>query len=70
MFPDKDSSPATVLVVASELPVIFLTIKDDMATRAAGIALGVSEFVPKPFNKWDLLTRVPHRSSPASGRKR
>jgi CheY-like chemotaxis protein len=44
--------------ISPSLPVIFLTIMDDMATRAAGLALGVSEFVSKPFNRWDLLARV------------
>jgi len=44
--------------ISPSLPVIFLTVKDDMATRTAGIAVGASEFVPKPFNKRDLLARV------------
>jgi len=39
-------------------PVILLTAKDDMATRAAGMALGVSEFVVKPINNRDLLARI------------
>ncbi len=44
--------------ISPTLPVIFLTIMDDMATRTAGMALGASEFVLKPFNEWDLLARV------------
>jgi len=40
------------------LPVILLTAKDDMATRAAAMALGVSEFLAKPVNIADFLTRV------------
>ncbi|MBI3301043.1 MAG: response regulator [Deltaproteobacteria bacterium] len=39
-------------------PIILLTAKDDMATRAAGMALGVSEFVVKPINNRDLLARI------------
>jgi DNA-binding response OmpR family regulator len=39
-------------------PVILLTAKDDMATRAAGMLLGVSEFVVKPVNNRDLLDRI------------
>ena len=39
-------------------PVILLTAKDDMATRAAGMSLGVSEFVVKPVNNRDLLARI------------
>src|SRR5918995_1814990 len=41
--------------LSPSLPVILLTAKDDMATRAAGMALGVSEFVVKPINNRDLL---------------
>jgi DNA-binding response OmpR family regulator len=40
------------------LPVILLTAKDDMATRAAAMTLGVSEFLAKPVNIVDFLTRV------------
>jgi DNA-binding response OmpR family regulator len=43
---------------ATPPPVILLTAKDDMATRAAGMALGVSEFVVKPVNNRDLLARI------------
>lgn len=39
-------------------PIILLTAKDDMATRAAGMSLGVSEFVVKPVNNRDLLARI------------
>jgi two-component system response regulator MprA len=40
------------------VPVILLTAKDDLATRSAAMALGVSEFLAKPVNIEDLLTRV------------
>jgi DNA-binding response OmpR family regulator len=39
-------------------PVILLTAKDDMATRATAMELGVCEFLAKPVNIEDLLTRV------------
>lgn len=39
-------------------PVILLTAKDDMATRSAGMALGVSEFMVKPVNNRDLIDRI------------
>jgi DNA-binding response OmpR family regulator len=45
-------------VVTPQTPVILLTARDDMATRAAAMDLGVSEFVTKPVNNHDLLTRV------------
>ena len=40
------------------VPVILLTARDDMMTRAAAMDLGVSEFVAKPVNNRDLLNRV------------
>ena len=44
--------------IAPTLPIILVTAKDDMTTRAAGMALGVSEFVVKPVNHADLLARI------------
>ncbi len=40
------------------LPIILLTAKNDLATRAAAMALGVNEFVSKPIHNRDLLARV------------
>ncbi len=40
------------------VPVILLTAKDDVATRAAGMRLGVSEYVTKPVNIHEVLSRV------------
>ena len=40
------------------IPVILLTGKDDTQTRAAGMRLGVSEFLAKPVVKSELWTRV------------
>lgn len=42
----------------ANLPVILLTARDDMETRAAGMNLGVSEFLAKPVNKEELFMRV------------
>ncbi|MBM4263616.1 MAG: response regulator transcription factor [Deltaproteobacteria bacterium] len=44
--------------IAPEIPVILLTARDDMVTRATAMELGVSEFVAKPVNNRDLLNRV------------
>ena len=40
------------------IPVILLTAKDDIATRAAGMRLGVSEYLAKPVNLHEVLIRV------------
>lgn len=43
---------------APSLPVFLLTAKDDLATRAAAIELGASEFIAKPINIEDFIIRV------------
>lgn len=43
---------------ASGIPVILVTAKDDLTTRAAGMRLGVSEFVTKPLNMNELQIRL------------
>ena len=44
--------------IKAAMPIILLTARDDMMTRAAAMDLGVSEFVAKPVNNQDLLNRV------------
>jgi len=44
--------------IAPALPVFLLTAKDDLATRAAAMEFGASEFLAKPVNVEDFLTRV------------
>jgi len=55
------------LVVCAELakdertkaiPIILVTALDDHETRVAGMKLGVSEFLAKPVNRAELITRV------------
>src|SRR2546430_6237497 len=60
MMPGMDGLAvcAELQQIAPALPVILVTAKDDMTTRAAGMALGVSEFVVKPVNHADLLARI------------
>jgi DNA-binding response OmpR family regulator len=41
-----------------QIPVILVTAKDDIETRARGMALGVSEYLTKPINKRELFTRI------------
>jgi DNA-binding response OmpR family regulator len=43
---------------APSLPIFLLTAKDDLATRSAAIELGASEFIAKPVNIEDFITRV------------
>jgi two-component system response regulator ChvI len=58
----------------SELPVIFLTSKDDEVDEALGLSLGADDYIKKPFSHRLLLQRVravlrraEARVAPASG---
>ncbi len=42
----------------SELPVIFLTSKDEEADEEAGLALGADDYIAKPFSQRLLLARI------------
>jgi DNA-binding response OmpR family regulator len=44
--------------ICPAVPVILLTARDDMHTRAAAMEVGVGEFVAKPVNNRDLLNRI------------
>jgi two-component system response regulator ChvI len=59
---------------ASDLPVIFLTSKDDEVDEALGLSLGADDYIKKPFSQRLLLQRVravlrraEARATPAAG---
>ena len=60
MMPEMDGLEVCkrLTELPSPPPVILLTAKDDMATRTAGMSLGVSEFMVKPVNTRDLIARI------------
>ena len=62
MMPDMDGlAVCTALRDAAgtkHLPVILLTARSDMDTRLSGMHHGVSEFLTKPINKFELFARV------------
>jgi len=62
MMPGMDGLEVCERLRADEelrrIPVILLTAKDDMTTRAQGMELGVSEYLTKPINKHELFNRV------------
>jgi DNA-binding response OmpR family regulator len=43
---------------AASVPVILLTARDDLEARAKGMYGEVSEFLPKPFDEDQLVTRI------------
>jgi DNA-binding response OmpR family regulator len=62
MMPGMDGYEVCKLLKASpdkrDIPIIFLTVKDDMADILSGYEVGAVDYVIKPFNSAELLARV------------
>ncbi len=59
MLPDGDGfSLMYKLRAFTNIPVIFLTAKDEAADKLAGLGLGADDYVVKPFLPQELLLRV------------
>lgn len=59
MLPDGDGfSLMKKLRTFTNIPIIFLTAKDEAADKLAGLGLGADDYVVKPFLPQELLLRV------------
>jgi DNA-binding response OmpR family regulator len=62
MMPEMDGFAVCRVLRAdpdnAEIPIILLTARDDVDTRAEGIEIGVSEFVAKPVVRSELMERI------------
>ena len=59
LMPELDGTAVcTRLRAKSDLPVIFLTSKDDEMDRVLGLELGADDYVVKPFSPRELVARV------------
>lgn len=59
MLPDGDGfSLMKELQTFTDIPVIFLTAKDEAADKLAGLGLGADDYVVKPFLPQELLLRI------------
>ncbi len=59
MLPDGDGfSLMKDLRTFTDIPIIFLTAKDEAADKLAGLGLGADDYVVKPFLPQELLLRV------------
>lgn len=59
MLPDGDGfSLMQQLRVFSDVPVIFLTAKDEAKDKLAGLGLGADDYISKPFLPQELLLRI------------
>lgn len=59
MLPDGDGfSLMEQMRAFTDIPVIFLTAKDEAADKLAGLGLGADDYIVKPFMAQELLLRV------------
>jgi two-component system OmpR family response regulator len=60
MLPDGDGFEVLrrIRSAGSEVPVIFLTARDEVPDRVKGFAMGGDDYVTKPFNLEELLGRI------------
>jgi two-component system, OmpR family, response regulator len=60
MMPDGDGFDALRRMRSggAEVPVIFLTARDEVPDRVAGFAVGADDYVTKPFSLDELLGRI------------
>ncbi len=59
MLPDGDGFSLMEQIRSfTEVPVIFLTAKDEAADKLAGLGLGADDYIVKPFMAQELLLRV------------
>jgi len=59
MLPGEDGlSLCRRLRAESDLPVIMLTAMREDIDRIVGLEIGADDYLPKPFNPWELLARI------------
>ncbi|MEO1258934.1 MAG: hybrid sensor histidine kinase/response regulator transcription factor [Bacteroidota bacterium] len=62
MMPEKDGLELTATLKTDErtdhIPIILLTAKSDVESKIKGLEKGADAYMPKPFEKRELLTRL------------
>ena len=62
MMPEKDGFEVTQFLKTNEctshIPIILLTAKADVASKIEGLQRGADAYLPKPFDKMELLVRM------------
>lgn len=59
MLPDGDGfSLMQQIRIFSDIPIIFLTAKDEATDKLAGLGLGADDYIVKPFLPQELLLRI------------
>ena len=57
-LPGKDGFALMEDFKKKELPVLYLTAKDDVASKVKGLKLGAEDYMVKPFEMLELLVRI------------
>lgn len=58
MIPDIDGFTLMERKIFQDIPVIFVTAKDQIADKVKGLKLGADDYIVKPFEAVELLARV------------
>lgn len=58
MLPGVDGFALMEMIEPLKIPVIFLTAKRDLKDRVKGLRLGADDYIVKPFETIELLTRI------------
>lgn len=58
MLPGMDGFQLLDIVKARGIPVIFLTAKDDIASKVTGLKGGAEDYIVKPFEILELMVRI------------
>ena len=57
-MPKLDGMEVLKLRETNDVPVIFLTSKDDEADEAIGLRMGADDYITKPFSQKLLIERI------------
>ena len=58
MIPGKDGFELLEIMNRYDIPVIFLTAKDDVSSKIQGLKGGAEDYIVKPFEMLELLVRI------------
>lgn len=58
MLPGMDGFELLDIVRSYEIPVIFLTAKDDIGSKVQGLQGGAEDYIVKPFEMLELMVRI------------
>lgn len=58
MLPKKDGFQIAEEIVKKDIPIIFLTAKENVMDKVKGLKLGADDYIVKPFDSMELLARI------------